>query len=177
MKITAFAASTSKQSINRQLVKHVLKSFADADINLLDLNDFDMPVFSVDREKEGFPEEAQNFLDQFRDCDLIIVGMAEHNGNCTAAFKNVLDWSSRISNAVFNHKPMFLTGTSPGGNAAKMSMEYAKTRFPRHSGTVLETFNLPSFNENFNEEKGILDEGLRDELSLKIKTVKETLTA
>lgn len=45
MKILAFAGSTSSTSINRELVKFVLKSFQDDEINLIDLNDYSMPVF------------------------------------------------------------------------------------------------------------------------------------
>ena len=62
MKILAFAGSTSSTSINRELVKFVLKDFQEDEINLIDLNDFTMPVFSVDLEKKGFPNEAHRFL-------------------------------------------------------------------------------------------------------------------
>ena len=67
MKILAFAGSTSSTSINRELVKFVLKNFQEHEINLIDLNDFTMPVFSVDLEKKGFPDEAHNFLKQIED--------------------------------------------------------------------------------------------------------------
>lgn len=62
MKILAFAGSTSSTSINRELVKFVLKDFQSEEINLIDLNDFTMPVFSVDLEKKGFPDEAHHFF-------------------------------------------------------------------------------------------------------------------
>ncbi|MCL8034380.1 NAD(P)H-dependent oxidoreductase, partial [Pseudomonas aeruginosa] len=64
MKILAFAGSTSSTSINRELVKFVLKSFQEHEINFIDLNDYSMPVFSVDLEKKGFPDEAHRFLKQ-----------------------------------------------------------------------------------------------------------------
>ena len=89
MKILAFAGSTSSTSINRELVKFVLKDFQDHEINLIDLNDFDMPVFSVDREKKGFPDEAHHFLKVIEECDAIICSLAEHNRSYSAAFKNV----------------------------------------------------------------------------------------
>ncbi|WP_373564641.1 NADPH-dependent FMN reductase [Sphingobacterium sp. E70] len=54
MKVFAFAGSNSSTSINKQLVKFVLKSFSDHEINLIDLNDYNMPVFSVDLEKMVF---------------------------------------------------------------------------------------------------------------------------
>jgi len=177
MKITAFAASNSSRSINKQFVEHTLTHFPEAEINLLDLNNYDMPLFSVDRESnDGYPQQARDFLKQFEDTDLVIVSMAEHNGNCTAAFKNLLDWSSRIELKVFNYKPLFLTSTSPGKGGAKLSLAYAETRFPRHSAQLLGTFSLPSFNENFSPEAGILDEALKAEYLEQIAAVKGKLT-
>lgn len=177
MKIIAFAASTSKKSINKQLVEHTLTYFPDAEIRLLDLNDYDMPVFSVDRETEGYPEQARQFLEQFAWGDFFIISMSEHNGNCTAAFKNIFDWSSRIDGKAFGDKPVFLLSTSPGGYGGKNSLQYAITRFPKHAATIVETFSLPLFEQNFSTENGILDEELRKEFLEKVAAVKETVTA
>lgn len=52
MKLLAFAASNSRQSINKQLVRHAASLVAAADVDILDLNDYELPLFSVDREKE-----------------------------------------------------------------------------------------------------------------------------
>lgn len=175
MKITAFAASTSRHSINKQLVAHTLTHF-DAEKNLLDLNDFELPLFSVDVEREiGHPETIRRFLKELGDADLLIVSMAEHNGNYTAAFKNLLDWCSRVEPNVFQEKPLFLMSTSPGGYAGKNSLQAAITRFPRHAARILETFSLPSFHTNFNAEQGILDEALQAEYLEKIASVKSQL--
>ena len=178
MKITAFAGSNSTKSINKQLVEHTLTHFPDAEINLLDLNDFAMPVFSVDLESsEGYPEEARDFLRQFEDADLLVVSMAEHNGNFTAAFKNTLDWCSRIELKMFRKKPMFLMSTSPGGYGGKNALDAAVKRFPKHDAEIIETFSLPSFNENFSRGQGILDEELKAAFLEKLAAVKEQLNA
>lgn len=87
MKILAFAGSSSSTSRNKELVS--LKRFTKHDINLLDLKDFDMLVFSVDREKNGFPQEAQNFMKAIEDCDFIICSMAEQNRSYNVPFKNI----------------------------------------------------------------------------------------
>lgn len=89
MKILAFAGSSSSTSRNKELVKYVLKRFTEHDINLLDLKDFDMLVFSVDREKNGFPQEAQNFMKAIEDCDFIICSMPEQNRSYNVPFKNI----------------------------------------------------------------------------------------
>ena len=155
-KIIAFGASSSKNSINKKLATYTASLFENTDVEILDLNDYEMPIFSVDKEANSFPKEAQNFLDKIQEANLLVVSMAEHNGNYTAAFKNILDWTSRINGKVFQGKRMLLLSTSPGGRGASSVLESAKERFPRHDAQIEATFSLPSFNDNFDYEKGIV---------------------
>ena len=175
MNILAFAGSTSSTSINKELVKFVLKSFPENKINLIDLNDFSMPVFSVDLEKKGFPDEAHHFLKQIEDCDIIICSLAEHNRSFSAAFKNIFDWASRINVKVFQNKKMFLMSTSPGGFGGGNVMNTAKTFFPQFGAEVKETFSLPKFYENFDLENGITNPEILKELNDKIESFKKQL--
>ena len=63
MKLLAFAASSSSKSINKQLVTYAASLVEDADVEVLDLNDYELPLFSEDREKElGHPDLAKAFL-------------------------------------------------------------------------------------------------------------------
>lgn len=67
-KIIAFAASNSSQSINKQLVEFTSGKLYNEDVTILDLNDFELPVFSVDLEKQsGVPENAVRFLQYIKD--------------------------------------------------------------------------------------------------------------
>ena len=62
MKIVAFAGSSSKESINKKLVTYVAEQFPNVEKEILDLNDYEMPIFSVDREKhDGIPTLALEF--------------------------------------------------------------------------------------------------------------------
>jgi len=177
MKILAFAGSTSSTSINRELVKFVLKDFQDEEINLIDLNDFTMPVFSVDLEKKGFPDEAHNFLKKIEECDVIICSLAEHNRSYSSAFKNVFDWSSRINVKVFQNKPMLLMSTSPGGYGGGNVMNTAKTFFPQFAADIKDTFSLPKFYENFDLESGVINPDMLKELKDKIENFKNIIKA
>ncbi|MCT4297035.1 NAD(P)H-dependent oxidoreductase [Elizabethkingia anophelis] len=177
MKILAFAGSTSSTSINRELVKFVLKSFQDEEINLIDLNDYSMPVFSVDLEKKGFPDEAHKFLKQIEECDVIICSLAEHNRSYSAAFKNIFDWASRINVKVFQNKSMLLMSTSPGGYGGGNVMNTAKTFFPQFGAVVIENFSLPKFYENFDLENGVINTEILEELNNKIKSFKSQISA
>ncbi|GAA4158948.1 NADPH-dependent FMN reductase [Chryseobacterium ginsenosidimutans] len=175
MKILAFAGSTSSTSINRELVKFVLKDFQNEEINLIDLNDFDMPVFSVDREKKGFPDEAHLFLKVIEECDIIICSLAEHNRSYSAAFKNVFDWASRINVKVFQNKPMLLMSTSPGGYGGGNVMNTAKTFFPNFGADIKDTFSLPKFYENFDLETGVINPDMLKDLKDKIENFKSQI--
>ena len=163
-KIIAFGGSSSKNSINKKLATYTAHLFKDATVEVIDLNDFEMPVFSVDKEENGFPKEAQNFLDKIEEADLLVVSLAEHNGAYSAAFKNILDWTSRINGKVFQGKRMLLMATSPGARGGQSVLEIAKDRFPRHDAILVGTFSLPSFYENFDKVNGIINDDLKNEL-------------
>ncbi|MDQ1097303.1 MULTISPECIES: NADPH-dependent FMN reductase [Chryseobacterium] len=175
MKILAFAGSTSSTSINRELVKFVLKDFRDEETDLIDLNDFAMPVFSVDLEKKGFPDEAHLFLSAIGACDAIICSLAEHNRSYSAAFKNIFDWASRINVKVFQNKPMLLMSTSPGGYGGGNVMNTAKTFFPQFGADIRQTFSLPKFYENFDAENGIINPDLLKELKDKTEAFRKEI--
>lgn len=155
MKIIAFGASTSNDSINKQLATYAASLFENATVDILDLNDYAMPIFSVDIEKTiGQHSLAQAFLDKIEGADLLVVSMSEHNGNYNASFKNTFDWCTRINGKVFQQKPMLLLATSTGAKGGASVLEIAKISFPQHGAVVKATFSLPSFNENFDTKKG-----------------------
>jgi NAD(P)H-dependent FMN reductase len=155
MKIIAFAGSNSQQSINKKIATYAASLFENAEVEVLDLNDFQMPLFGVDIEVEiGQHPLAKAFLDKIASADVLVVSLAENNGNYSVAFKNVFDWCSRINGKVFQEKPMLLMATSPGGRGGASVIEIAKSNFPRFGAIIKTTFSLPSFNDNFDVEKG-----------------------
>lgn len=155
MKIIAFAGSNSKHSINKKLATYAASLFENAEVEVLDLNDFQMPLFSVDIEKEiGQHLLVKAFLEKIASADILVVSLAENNGNYSVAFKNVFDWCSRIGAKVFQDKPMLLMATSPGARGGATVFEIAKSAFPRYGADIKATFSLPSFNDNFDVEKG-----------------------
>ncbi|MEM9081697.1 MAG: NAD(P)H-dependent oxidoreductase [Verrucomicrobiota bacterium] len=168
MNILAFGASTSSQSINRQLANYAANLVANATVTNLDLNDFDLPIYSSDEEeKNGIPTDIDRFLQLIESHDALFVSLAEHNGSYTAAFKNLYDWTSRKAPdaKVWLNKPMFLLSTSPGGRGGATVLETAKATFPRMGADLKATFSLPSFYDNFSPETGITDPALASEFN------------
>lgn len=172
-KIIAFGASSSKTSINKQLATYTANQFENATVELLDLNDFEMSIFSVDKEKEnGIPQQAHDFYTQLGTADLIVISFAEHNGAYSAAFKNIFDWISRINGKTFQEKQMLLLSTSPGPRGGSSVLEIAKNRFPFQGGKVVGSFSLPNFNDNFDAEIGITNAELKNQLMEIVNTIK-----
>ncbi|MGL4581665.1 MAG: NADPH-dependent FMN reductase [Flavobacterium sp.] len=175
MKILGFAASISSTSINKKLVEFTLSMVPDGELEVIDLNDYLVPLFSVDQEKYGFPEGADRFLEKIKESDAIICSMSEHNRNWTAAFKNLFDWCSRKELKLWQDKPMFVMSTSPGGYGGQNSLNIAKTVFPQFGAQVIDTFALPKYYENFDEINGIVNVELVAELKEKIAKFNEGL--
>jgi chromate reductase len=168
MKIVAFGGSNSTQSINKHLATYATSLFENAEVEVLDLNDFAMPLFSVDLEKEvGQHELAKAFLAKIKSADILVVSLAENNNNYSAAFKNLFDWCSRIMKEVFQQKPMLLMATSPGSRGGASVLEIGRNALPRYGADIKATFSLPAFNANFDLAQNKisnteLDKELRD---------------
>lgn len=160
MKVLAFAASNSKKSINKQLVSYASsllleKNRYQHEVEILDLNDYELPLFSEDREAElGQPQLAKDFLNRIGESDAVIISFAEHNGSYTVAYKNIFDWASRINPKVFQNKPMLFLATTPGLGGAANVLATATTSAPFFDGKVIASFSLASFYENFDSELG-----------------------
>jgi len=177
MNVLAFGASNSITSINKKLASHVAYSFTSSDIELIDLNDFEVPFFSVDKESAaGIPDLIKDFVAKITWADLVVISLAEHNGAYTAAFKNIMDWSSRLKGKFFGDKAILLLSTSPGARGGKSVMDAALVRFPIHGAQILGHFSLPEFYKNFDEERGIIDPELSVVLGDVLTSVKSQIT-
>ncbi len=166
MKVVAFGASSSKKSINKTLAAYAASLLDGASVEVLDLNDYELPLFSTDKEVElGQPELAQAFLDKLGSSDAIIVSFAEHNGSYSAAFKNLFDWCSRITRDVYQGKPVLVLATSPGPGGGANVLSVATNSMSHFAGDVKGSFSLPSFYDNFDMENNLInDEALLAQL-------------
>jgi NAD(P)H-dependent FMN reductase len=173
MKILAFAASSSKTSINKRLATYAASFVQNAEVEVLDLNDYELPLFSVDKEAElGSPDLAAKFFKKIGDSDALIVSFAEHNGSYTAAWKNLFDWCSRIDQKLYQNKPMVMLATSPGGRGAQTVLGTAVESAPHFAGDVKASLSVPSFQDNFDVESGTLtNEELRDQLKSAVESL------
>ena len=183
MNILAFAATSSTKSINKHLVTYAAHLFAkevkEATIEILDINDYELPLFSEDREAQlGQPELAKEFLDKIAHSDAVMISFAEHNGSYTVAYKNIFDWASRIHQKVFQHMPMVLLATSPGPGGGRNVLATATASAPHFDGVVKASLSVPSFYDNFDVEQGrITDADINEQLLSAVKRLVEDDTS
>ena len=182
MNILAFGASNSKSSINKALATHAAEVFHDemmpnCNIELIDLNDYEMPLYSIDYEQEhGVPEAAQKFLDKIAESDALIISYAEHNGHYTVAFKNVFDWASRLNGKVFQGKPKVALSASPGKGGASSVLSAAASSAVFFDAKLVGQLSVPNFGETFDTEAGkLVDEDLAAELRSELQSLKDVL--
>ncbi len=173
-KVLGFAGSTSKTSINKQLVGFAGTQLENISFDIADLNDFSVSLFSIDEEKNGFPENVQKFNDLLDRYDGFIVSLAEHNGSYAAAFKNIFDWVSRINRKVFRDKPLLLMAASPGGRGGASVLATANSSFPHMGANIVATFSLANFYDNF-KDTHLVNTVIFDELKKVVKTFEEAV--
>lgn len=176
MKLLAFAATNSRAGINRQLVSYATRLLeeglvGDINVETIDLNDYEMPIYSADRQEEsGIPRAAHDFLARISESDALLISFAEHNGHYTAAYKNLFDWASRIDRRVYQDKPTVMLATAPGPGGGRNVLEAAVASAPFFGNDVVASLSIPHFHDHFDTATGTLadptlDARLREALS------------
>jgi len=167
MKVLAFAASNSENSINQKLAAYTANLIPGAEIELLDINDYEMPIYSIQREVElGKPQQALDFYEKITEANAIIVSFAEHNGSYTAAYKNLFDWTSRIDMKVYQDTPMLMLATSPGPSGAASVLASAIGSASYFAADVKGSLSVPNFFDVFDiVSNKMIDENVQNSLT------------
>lgn len=175
--ILVLAGTSHRDSINLALATYAGQQLDNAELTILDLNDFEMPLYSQDLEEaSGIPQEAKDFLALIQASDGILLSLAEHNGSYSAAFKNVLDWTTRVETKLWSSKPMLLMATSPGGRGGANVLGAAEGYFPHLGANIAATFSLPSYFDHFSVESGISDAESKASLESALQSFKNALS-
>jgi NAD(P)H-dependent FMN reductase len=161
MKILAIPATNSPNGVNRRLLGHaadlLTETQVDAEVEILDLNDYEMPIYSQAREQnDGIPELARRFFDKIGQADAVIVSFAEYNGSYTSAWKNVYDWASRIDAGVYQGKKVAMFAATPGPRGGAGVLGNATLTAPFFGADLVGSLGIGSFGDNFDSEAGRL---------------------
>lgn len=102
MKLLVFAGSTRQQSFNRRLARVAadLGCEAGAEVTLLELADFDIPMYNADLEAGGTPPDVIRLKEALDAHPAWVICSPEYNASYTGLLKNTIDWAS---SPVANH--------------------------------------------------------------------------
>jgi NAD(P)H-dependent FMN reductase len=120
--ILAFAGSTRKESWNKKLIALAVGGArsAGADVTLIDLRDYPMPLYDGDLEAaEGLPPKAKEFKRLLQGHQGLLISSPEYNSSIPGVLKNALDWASRTEPgdsplSAYAGKVAGLVSASPG---------------------------------------------------------------
>src|SRR5256885_16165474 len=108
-KLIAMGGSNSKNSINRRFAWLTAGLFKNFEKELVDLNDYPMPLFSLQLEEEiGSPPAVDLLIKKISEADFIVLSLEENNRIYIAGFKSAFDWLWRKTPKVFQTRPMLL---------------------------------------------------------------------
>ena len=134
-RILAFAGSLRKASSNKKLAAiaaHGARE-AGAEVTLIDLKDFPLPLFDQDLEAEqGMPENGKKLKKLFIDHDGLLIASPEYNSSFPAVLKNAIDWVSRPapgepSLVAFRGKVATLMSASPGALGGRRGLVHVRS--------------------------------------------------
>lgn len=166
-KILAFAGSTRTGSFNKKLVRVAAEHAraAGADVTLVDLRDFPMPLYDGDLEEaSGVPENAKKFKTLMRAHDGFLISAPEYNSSITGVLKNVIDWASRTETddepdlVCFRGKTAALMSASPGALGGLRGLVHVRAILGNIGVFVLpEQISIPLAGEAFDENGRLKD--------------------
>lgn len=178
IKILAFAGSTRRESFNKKLVKIAVEGAraAGAEVMLIDLRDFPMPLYDGDLEAEsGLPEYARKLKQLMIAHHGFLIAAPEYNSSITGVLKNTIDWTSRPESddepdlVCFRDKTVALMSASPGGLGGMRGLVHVRAILGNIGAVVLpdqvavsaahEAFDENGALKNARKQKSVADLG------------------
>ena len=169
-RILALAGSARRKSYNHQLVQVAAEGArtAGADVTVLILRDFPLPLFDEDLEREqGTPQNATKLKQLFFDHDGLLIASPEYNSSITPLLKNTIDWVSRPADgesplAAYKGKVAALMAASPGGLGGLRGLVHVRSILSSIGVIVLPVqMAIPRAFEAFDDQGQLKDEKQR----------------
>lgn len=167
-KILAFAGSSREESFNKRLlaIAALGAKGAGANVTVIDLADYPMPLFNQDLESgEGLPENARKFKKLLIEHDAFIIASPEYNSAFSPLLKNVIDWASRAELdgepplEAFQGKMAAILAASPSALGGLRGLVFLRMLLSNIGVTVLpEQQTIPQAFKAFNDDGSLIDD-------------------
>ena len=169
-RILALAGSARKGSFNANLVGVAAEGAreAGAEVTILDLAEYPLPLFDEDVERyDGTPENASRLKEQFLGNSGLLIASPEYNSSITPLLKNVIDWVSRPVEggtrlAAYQGKVAAIMSTSPGALGGLRGLVHVRSILSSIGVIVLPNqVSIPNAYDAFDEARQLKDERKR----------------
>lgn len=166
-RILAFAGSLRRDSYNKKLVTAAAKMAveAGADVTLIDLADYPMPLYDGDIEaKSGIPENALKIRAMMKENDGFLISTPEYNSSISGVLKNTIDWASRPRKdepklVCFTGKVVGLLAASPGALGGLRGLFHVRDILLNINSIVLPTmFAMTGADKAFDDDGNLKDD-------------------
>lgn len=166
-KILAFSGSARAGSFNQQLVENAARAAeeAGADVRLINLGDFPMPMMNQDLEREeGQPKNGTRLKELFIQSDGLLIAAPEYNSSITPLLKNAIDWVSRRVGdeaplVAYKGKVVALLSASPGRLGGLRGLAHVRAILGYLGAIVLpEQHAIPSASDAFDDDRKLVNE-------------------
>ena len=160
-KILAFAGALRKDSLNKKMLLVAAEGArkAGADVTVIDLKEFPVPLYDGDLETEsGIPENAVRLQEMMLASDGFLIASPEYNSSISGTLKTYIDWTSRgrgelKAGACYGGKAVVVMSASPGGLGGIRGLPSVRSILGTMGVYVLpDEFALGKAHEAFNED-------------------------
>ena len=170
-RILAFAGSARTHSFHKKLIKIAANGARDAgaEVTLIDLRDYEMPLYDGDiEENDGLPENALKLRELFGNHDGLLIASPEYNSAFSPLLKNTIDWVSRPA----GDEPMLhyiagktaaLVSASPGALGGLRGLVHVRQMLGNIRVTVIPNqATIPGARNAFDDDGALKDDAHRD---------------
>ena len=161
-RILAFSGSARKESLNRKLLAAAIEATraAGGEVTLIDLNEYEMPLYHGDLEDEkGMPGNAQKLVQLVTGHAGLLMASPEYNSQMTPLLKNAIDWCTRADENPFIGKVAAIVSASPSQFGGIRSQQLARQLLTHLGSHVVPlTCIVPHADKAFDEQGQLKDE-------------------
>jgi len=168
-KILAFSGSARADSFNQKLAKIAAAGAeqAGAQVTIISLADFPMPIFNQDLEAaEGIPEYAGHFKQLLIEHDGFLIASPEYNSAFSPLLKNAIDWASRKVGdepplLAYRGKLAAIMAASPGALGGLRGLVFLRLLLANIGVNVLsDQYALAQAGQAFDAEGQLIDKAI-----------------
>ena len=165
-RLLALSGSVRKSSFNKRLATRLATIAGDqgAEITLVDLSEFDLPIYNGDTEDDsGLPDAAVRLKRLLKENTGLIIACPEYNGFMTPLLTNTIDWCTRSDAASvdlsgFTGKTVLIASASPGPGGGSRAATHLKTMLSGIGSVVYpQGLTIASAHGAFDDQGGFVD--------------------